>query len=543
MKDETTQVVIQADEMRDGEMRQVKVGETDVLVVRADGEFYAVGAHCPHNGVELVQGVLHGTRLVCPWHHACFDVTTGQTHEPPALNNLALYPVRKENGAMVVTVNRGAPGQPPAPIPYDLDPVGLRLPKFAAHKGDSRTFVVIGGGAAGHVALETLREEGYAGRLVLVTNDPDLPYDRTMLSKDFLTGKATREWLPLRHADFYQKYAIEVLRGDVTGVDSGTHTITLADSSTVQYDALLLATGSTPRTLDVSGADLPHVFTLRRIGDVERILAAIKPETRVVVIGSSFIGMEGAAGLTQRKAKVTVVGQGRVPFKAILGERVGRMFQAVHEEKGVEFRNAQKVARIAGQDKVESVVLASDEHLPADVVLIGVGVQPATGFLGDSGLKIRDDGGVVVNEYLEAVPDVWAAGDIAVFPERVSGQTTRIEHWRVAEQHGRTAALNMLGQRKVFDDIPYFWSGQFGQALRYVGHCQEWDDIVYWGDPDARSFVAFYIKDGHVRAAAGSKRDKDIAAIEEIMRTGQPIAAAALANDTLDLVALMREFS
>ncbi len=522
-------VVAKVNDLQDGEKKQVSVGDTDVLLARVDGKFHAVGAHCTHYKAPLVEGVLSGDRLVCPWHNACFSVVTGDQQEPPGLDSISRYEVRVKGDDVFVSV------------PEETS--GLRtLPMAQYNPGvDGRTFVVLGAGAAGSAAVEVLRQDGFQGRIVMATGDSQLPYDRTWLSKDYFVGKVSREQMPLRSSEFYEEHNIEVLTDkQAARIDAQAKTVIFADGDSLHYDALLIATGGKPRDLQVEGADLQNVFTLRSFNDSDRILAAAQSASQAVVVGSSFIGMEIASGLTQLGLQVTVVAPDSVPFKKILGAEVGRVFQQVHEEQGVSFRLGRKTAKIEGRNgKVEAVVLDNSERLNADLVVVGIGVQPATEFLQ---LKLNpEDGSVPVDEYLRVSEGVYAAGDVASFPDWRTGEYTRIEHWRLAAQHGRVAAHNMVGQAVKFAGVPIFWTMQFKFPLRYVGHAEEWDEIIFDGDPQKREFMAFYVKGDRVLAVAASQRDTQMAAVSELMRLDKMPTPVELRDGAVDLVRLVQQ--
>lgn len=517
-------VVVKVNDLQDGEKRQISVGETNVLLIKVNGTFHAIGAHCTHYQAPLAEGVLSGNHIVCPWHNAYFNFKTGDQQEPPGLDSLPCYQVRVEGENAIVSVPKEAPGH--------------STPSMAQHNpdADGRTFIILGAGAAGAHAAETLRKAGYQGRIVMVSREDRLPYDRTWLSKDYFIGKVSRDQMPLRSPDFYRAYDIEVLLNkQAVRVDAATKTITFEDGDTLSYDALLLATGGKPRQLDVPGADLQNVFTLRNFADTEQILAAALAASQAVVIGSSFIGMETASGLTQLGVKVTIVSPDSLPFKKILGEEIGRVFQQVHEENKVSFQLGRKVTRLEGNGKVEAVILDNGERLTADLVVVGIGVQPATDFLEGVDLHPKDQS-VPVDEYLRASDGLYAAGDIACYPDWRTGQAIRIEHWRIAAQHGRIAAYNMAGQPTKFRGVPVFWTMQFKFALRYVGHAEQWDEIIVDGDLQKREFIAFYVKDNRVLAAASSQRDTETAAISELMRLNQMPATEILRKGHLDLV-------
>lgn len=521
-------VVANVNELQNGDKRQVKVGETDVLLLRSNDQFYALGAFCTHNQAPLAEGVLSGECIVCPWHNAYFKWKTGDQLQPPGLDSLACYAVRVDGEQVIVSVPDSASGK--------------REPSMAqyAPDADSRTFVILGAGAAGTHAAETLRVAGYQGRIVMVTKDDRFPYDRTTLSKDYFTGKATREGVMLRAPEFYQQHNIDVLLNkQVVKVDINTKAIAFADGETLNYDSLLLATGGEPRQLDVPGKELQNVFTLRSFADSDRILDAAKNASHAIVIGSSFIGMETAAGLAQKgeenaRIKVTVVSPASLPFENILGKELGQVFRQVHEENGVTFKFGQKVTQIEGEGTVKAVILDNNERLPADLVVVGIGVQPVTHYL--NGINCTSDRSVLVDEYLCAADSVYAAGDLACYPDWRTQESVRIEHWRIAAQHGRIAAYNMAGRPTQFRGVPVFWSMQFQFPIRYVGHAEEWDEVIIDGDLHERQFIVYYVKNNQVLAAASSQRDTETAAIEALMGLNQMPTAEELRNGSVDLV-------
>lgn len=521
---QTEAVVAKVNDLQDGQLQQVSVGETKVLLARLNGEFHAVGAFCTHYQAPLAQGVLSGDRVVCPWHNACFNVVTGEQEAPPGLDSLAHYAVRVEGEDVVVSVPETTSGRRTLP-----------MARYNSNN-DGRTFVILGAGSAGAHAAEALRQAGFEGRVVMATKEDKLPYDRTWLSKDYFTGKVEKEDLPLRSSQFYQDRDIEVLLNrTATRVDAANKTITFADGESLSYDALLLATGGKVRKLPAEGMDLDHVFTLRSFEDTEQILAAAQEAKQAVVIGSSFIGMEAAAGLTKHDVKVTVVSPESVPFEQILGEEIGRVFQAVHEENGVTFCLGKKATQFEGKNQVEAAILDDGQRIEADMVVVGVGVQPATEFLEGVELHVKDKS-VLVDECMRAADGLYAAGDIARYPNWRTGESSRIEHWRIAAGQGRVAAYNMVGQSVKFQDVPIFWTMQFKFPLRYVGRADEWDEIIVDGDLKEREFIAFYVKGDRVVAAAASKRDTETAAIYELMRLDKMPSPKELRNGSVDLV-------
>jgi apoptosis-inducing factor 3 len=495
-------------DLENGQMKEVSVDETPILLARTGDKYFALSAHCTHYGAPLVDGVLNGDRIVCPWHHACFNARTGDCEEPPALDSLAKFDVTVESDKVILHLPVNAPDRT-TPEMAKRDP------------SDERVFVILGGGAAGYAAAQTLREDGFNGRVVMITRENRPPYDRPNLSKDYLQGHAEPEWMPLRPDDFFAGHDIELmLQKTVTRVSVATKRLTFEDGETLGYDSILIATGGTPRTLPFA-SDTMHenVFTLRSFSDTDAIIAAAGSGAKVAVIGASFIGMEAACSLKVRGCDVTLVSPDQVPFQKTLGPAIGALFQGIHEENGVKFRLGARAEGFVGDGKIEAVVLDGGERLEADLVLVGIGVVPSTGFL--DGVELRKDGGVVTDDHLCIADDSYAAGDITHFPDSRTGELTRIEHWRTAMQQGRTAAHNMAGRPERFTGVPFFWTTHFGSTLNYVGHARVWDRIIFDGDVDKQDFLAFYVKDHRVLAVAGMNRDREIATWEELIRLGR----------------------
>ncbi|RSK31135.1 FAD-dependent oxidoreductase [Hymenobacter metallilatus] len=520
-----------ADALQEGEMRTFTAASgAAVLLLLRQGQYVALAPNCPHYGAPLEQGRLVGDQLVCPWHHACFRVPDGHLCQPPALDDLPSYPVRVADGRVWVQL----PARPTAATNSpDATPTALvqgTAPAPNAAAPDARTFVIVGGGAAGQFAAQTLRTEGFGGRIVLVSAEAAAPYDRTKLSKAYLAGKADNKALPLREEDFYEQHRIELLSETrATGLSLRTRELKLSGRSPLHYHALLLAPGCMPNTLPkLPGHDLAGVLPLRSAQDAGQLRQAAAQARRVVIIGSSFIGMEAAASLVSEKRQVTVVAQEAEPFARILGPKIGRMFRNLHRRHGVRFRAEAEVVSLEGENgHVTAVRLASGQRLPAELVLLAVGVRPATDFLTPT-FDLEKDGGLRVDAHLCAAEHVYAAGDIALFPLPGGLGQHRIEHWRVAQQHGACAARNMLGQHVAFREIPFFWTQQFGKSLRYAGHATVWDEIIFHGDVRRHKFLALYAYQNRLVAAAAMQHDDDMICIEELLRTGRmPTPTAA----------------
>jgi NADPH-dependent 2,4-dienoyl-CoA reductase/sulfur reductase-like enzyme/nitrite reductase/ring-hydroxylating ferredoxin subunit len=521
-------VVAKTGDLKDGEMKEVEVEGLGVLLVRADGKFYAIGSECTHFGGPLEEGTLHGHRVRCPWHQACFDVVTGDMLEPPALDSLSRFKVRVEGDDVIVTIPEGDEGRRVSDmVKYNPD-------------ADDRTFVIIGTGAAGNAAAEALRQDGFEGRVVMVTREERLPYDRTGLSKGFMKSDDTEPEM-LRTADFYREYDIEVLTNhEVVSIDKADKKIAFQDNSSLKYDKLLLAPGSIPRRLDVAGASLENISTLRNPDNAKFIKSMAKNGSRIVIIGASFIGMETAASLSERDQdfSITIVAPESTPFEKTLGEEIGQMYRELHEENGISFRLGAQVIRFTGNGKVEEVILDNGDKLPADFVLMGVGVHPATGFL--KGMDLNPDGSFSVDKNFQIAEDIYAAGDIASFIDWRTGERIRIEHWRLAEQHGRIAAHNMAGKETEYRSIPFFWTNQLGVNLGYMGYVKEWDDVIIKGDLSERNFAAYYVKNNRILAATGAGSAVQKTAIAELMRTDQMPSPDELRQGSIDMEKLIK---
>jgi NADPH-dependent 2,4-dienoyl-CoA reductase/sulfur reductase-like enzyme/nitrite reductase/ring-hydroxylating ferredoxin subunit len=472
------------------------VGTDGVLVVRRGDDVFALGSTCTHYGGPLGEGLVVGDTVRCPWHHACFGLRGGEPLRPPARAPIDSWRVERTGERIVIR-------EKSEPRPRE------------ATSGGPASVVIVGGGAAGIVAAETLRHEGYAGPITILSADSSAPYDRPNLSKDYLAGNAPEEWIPLHPPEFYSENRIDLRLGaHVTAIDKDARRVTLAGGETVDYGALLLATGADPIRLPLAGGELPHVLYLRSLRDSSALIERAKTAKHAVVMGASFIGLEVAASLRARGVAVSIVAPDEVPLARVMGEEIGRSIRALHEEHDVVFHLQQTAESI---DET-GVTLKGGTRLEADLVVMGVGVRPSIQLAQDAGLAI--DRGVVVDEYLStSTPGIWAAGDIVAWPDRHSGERLRVEHWVVAERQGQTAARNILGRRERFDAVPFFWSAHYDVTIAYVGHATKWDRIAISGSFPDRNIVAAFHAGDRITAVATIFRD-DVSLRAEVAMEG-----------------------
>lgn len=481
---------------------RVQAGSEELILIRQGDQVHAYQADCPHAGAPLEEGVVCNGLLVCPWHKAAFAVDEGVVCEPPALADLRRYKAWVKDGHVWV----------------DDQP----LPRATAPRhSDARCFVVIGAGAAGAAAVATLLAHGFAGKLIWLDKERQPAYDRTALSKFVIAGEMPADEVPaLLEADQLRQGQLQRRLGKVRTLDVNKRQITLADGQHLDYDAALLATGGKPTRPDVPGADLAGVMTLRSREDAARLLDAAEPGQPVVIVGDGFIGLEAASALRKYGAQVHVVSRHPVPLAKQLGERIGRALRELHERKGVVFHGPTEVTRFSGSGQVDAVELANGETLRTRLVLLGTGVKPATAFV--QGLALHRDGAVQVDAELRAAEGLWAAGDIARFP--LAGQPVRIEHWRLAQQHGVIAAANMLGEQRRYADVPFFWTYQHGRTYEVLGHAQQWDEMVFVGEPEHGDFIALQCVGEQVAAVIAKGYSDAMALLSQRMK--RPLSRA-----------------
>jgi len=526
-------VVGKVSDFKDGEIKECTLrADNKVLVIKDGNKFSAVGTKCTHLNIPLKTGVYYKGRLRCPAHGACFSVNTGDIEDFPGLNSIACYNVRVNGQDVIVRAN---PSQNMESAPRTMC---KRL------KSDTRTFIIIGGGAAGGTAAETLRAEGFTGRIIVINREKHLPYDRPKLSK---VMNIALDKVQMRDANFYSKADIEFLLGiTVNELDSENKSVTLSDGKTLKYDQCLVASGAEPQRLPfIPGYDALNIYALRTIEDAHTIYDKVEGKN-VLICGSSFIGMETASCIVKKAKQVIVVGMENVPFERVLGTELGHIMQQYHEHNGVKFiMNAvcQEFKTNAGQ--CTSVLLKSGEVLDnIEVVIVGAGVIPATNFIKESpNIKKGRDKSIEVDKYLRTGAEgLWCAGDLARYPfPMLGGELVRIEHWGMAQIQGAIAAKNMIaGPKHSVDNIPFFWTVQYGRTIRYAGHALRYEDVII--DSERQNidftnpkFVAYYIQDGNVLAACSMNRDPVVAQVAELMQNGISISAEELKSSIHDM--------
>jgi len=509
-------------DLKPGEKREVEVeGIEDgkVLLCNVGGKVSALGSKCTHYGAPMVKGVLTGDgRITCPWHGACFNASNGDIENAPAIDALPSFKLQEKDGSVYITGEQ------------QTIKGSRRKPNIKISGSPSAERVVIVGGGSGALGtLEGLRENGYKGSITLISSEGYLPFDRTKLSKALIDDHSK---IALRDDAWFKEGFIDIVSDEVTGVDFASKKVATKSGSSYSYSKLVLATGGTPKSLPLPGfKELGNIFLLRTIPHVKAINSAIGDKNKkIVIIGSSFIGME-VANAVAKDNDVTVVGMEKAPLERVMGEQVGRVFQKSLEKNGVKFKMSAGVEKAVPSEsdssKVGGIALKDGTTLPADFVILGTGVGPATTYLKDNKeVELQKDGSLKTDEHfaVSGLKDVYAVGDIATYPYHGpggEGSLTRIEHWNVAQNAGRSVAANIIdpsAAAKAF--IPIFWSA-LGSQLRYCGNTPNgFDDLVLQGQPDEAKFVAYYTKGETVVAVGTMGIDPVMTASSELMRRG-----------------------
>jgi NADPH-dependent 2,4-dienoyl-CoA reductase/sulfur reductase-like enzyme/nitrite reductase/ring-hydroxylating ferredoxin subunit len=479
-----------------------------VILVRQGDRLFATGAVCTHYSGPLAEGLVVGETIRCPLHHARFSLRTGEAEGAPALNPVSCFNVRRQGDMVMIDGKKAADFRVACPL-------------------NPSSVVVVGAGAAGAACADMLRAKGFAGPVTLAGDEEPGPVDRPNLSKDFLAGTAGEDWIPLRTREYYESIKVDLVTGDpVVRISPAERQVSLRSGRTLSYGALLLATGAEPRSLPIEGANLPHVHRLRTLADSKAIVAKAQSVRSCAVIGSGFIGLEVAASLRHRGLAVSVIGQDSVPLINILGAELGRFIQDLHQRHGVRFFMDAKPRAI----RADRVDIGDGQFVEAELVIMGVGVSPRTSLAETAGVTV--DNGVIVGETLRtSAADVFAAGDVARYPEAVSGEPARIEHWVVAERQGQAVARSMLGIGGAYREAPFFWSQHYDVTISYVGHASSWESCEIRGDLDKHDACAIYRRNGKTIAVATIGRDRLSLSVEAALEQGDAVALDSILRD------------
>ncbi|MCJ1291625.1 hypothetical protein MMC34_003170 [Xylographa carneopallida] len=518
-------------DLKNGEKREVEVDGIEggkVLLAKMNDKTHALSTNCTHYGAPLKNGVLTPDgRLTCPWHGACFNLTTGDVEDAPALDPLAKFDILEKNGGVYIKGEEATIKASRRSLNHKCSPQG------------PEKVVIVGGGSGTVGTVQALRENGYKSPITIISREPYLPIDRTKLSKALMKDVSK---LLLRPEEYYTSAGIEKVTDEVTSVDFSKKSVSTKSGKSYPYTKLVLASGGTPKKLPLPGfKELNKIFVLRTIQDVEAILSAVGDgKKKIVIIGSSFIGMEVGNTLSKEN-DVTIVGMEKQPMERVMGEEVGKIFRGLIEKNGVTFKMEAGVDKAtpskSNSEDVGAIHLKDGSVLDADLVVLGVGVAPATEYLKGSGdVKLMDDGSLKCNELFEVqgLKDVYAIGDISTYPYHGpggNGSLTRIEHWDVAQNAGRSVGLQIAqptSKPKSF--IPVFWSA-LGSQLRYCGNTVNgWDDLVLKGQPEEGKFAAYYAKGDEVVAVASMQMDPIMTKCAELMRRGKMASKSDLQN-------------
>ncbi|XP_014190360.1 apoptosis-inducing factor 3 [Haplochromis burtoni] len=525
--EELTEVVCLESDLQDGQMMEVEVGHHGVLLTRSGGKYSAIGNQCTHYGAPLSKGFILGNRVRCPWHGSCFNVHTGDLEEYPGIDCLPCHKVHIQDSKVYVSINKKTLRQEKR-----IKRMGTAVP------GVTHTVLLLGGGAASLSCAETLRQENFGGRIIMVTREDLLPYDKTRLSK---VMNVESDSILMRRMEFFHQYDIEVwLRKEALSVDTDKKTVTLDDGSVQSYDQLLISTGCRAKGLDVPGMNLGNIKMLETPEDARQIHAACTGSD-VVLVGTSFVGMEVASYLTDKASSITVIGSSEMPYQNTLGPEIGKLTMTMLIERNVKFYMNDSVTEIRGVNgKVKEVVLKSGKVIPAEVLIVGIGTMPNSEYLKDSKIQMTSKNFVKVDKYMHTnVPDVFCGGDLAMFPLAIAkNRMVNIGHWQMAQAQGRIVALNMLNKTTELNSVPFYWTVLVGKTIRYTGYGEGYTELVIKGQFEDRKFLALYIKDEEVIAAAGLNFDPAVSAVAERLATGKVITKDEAQSDDLSWLQL-----
>ncbi|XP_060942389.1 apoptosis-inducing factor 3-like [Limanda limanda] len=508
-------------------MMEVEVGHHSVLLTRCEGRYSAIGNQCTHYGAPLSKGVISGHRVRCPWHGSCFNVHTGDLEECPGMDCLPCHKVKIQNNKVYVSVNKKTLRQEKR-----LKSMGAAVP------GVTHTVLLLGGGAASLICAETLRQEYFGGRIIMVTKDDLLPYDKTRLSK---VMNVESDSILLRRMEFFHQYDIEVwLRKEALSVDTDKKKVTFDDGSVQSYDQLFISTGCRAKGLNVPGIKLENVKMLETPEDARQI-HTVCLGCNVVLVGTSFVGMEVASYLIDKASSVTVIGSSELPYQNTLGPEIGKVTMMMLSEQNVKFYMNDSVTEVRGVDgKVKEVVLKSGKVIAADVLIVGIGVVPNSELLRGSHVQMDEKHFVPVDKYTRTnVPDVFCGGDIATFPLAMAkNKMVNIGHWQMAQAHGRIAALNMMNKPTELNTVPFYWTVLLGKTIRYAGYGEGYTELVVKGKFEDMKFLALYIKNDEVIAVASLNYDPAASAVAERFISGKVITKKEAQSDDLSWLQL-----
>ncbi|XP_054167005.1 apoptosis-inducing factor 3-like [Oppia nitens] len=523
MGDIVEQIVCKTSDLQNNEKRVFDLAEDGgkVLVIKQDDKFMAIGHKCSHYGAPLVNGVLCGHQLSCPWHAATFNIITGDIEDFPGCDSLPVHEVIVKGDNVMVRAKKA-----------DLKQ-SFRV-KSLSPKNDNNvlTFVIVGGGPAGLQCAETLRQEGFTGRVVLISSEDSYPYDRTKLSKT-LTSKVKD--LLLRSEDFLNKANIEViLNATVEKLNTKEKSIQLDNGSVVNFDRIFLGTGVRPKTYDAKGNNLKNICYLRTHLDAN-FIAENGPNKDVVIIGTSFIGMEVAAYLNGKAKSLSIIGKSKYPFALTLGQQIGEQFRKLYESKGIKFYTECGVKEFCGDNdnQLKTIILTNDEVLNADLCVIGIGGEPNTDYLKGTDIKMDKSYILVDKNFETSEKNVFAGGDVVRYELSIVNQSiVNVGHWQTAQSHGKSAALSMLVKTSDLKSVPFFWSMMFGKGLRFAGNNEGFKDIIIDGNVEEFKFIAYYIDNAeNVVAVATIANDPIATLFTAFLRSGKTLTAKEIKSD------------
>nr|XP_050869297.1 apoptosis-inducing factor 3 isoform X3 [Vespula vulgaris] len=519
-------VVCNENDISENEMKVVTLGKNDakVLLVKQKGEIHALGTKCTHYGAPLHTGALGDGIVRCPWHGACFNIKTGDIEDYPGLDSLPCYKVTIDEAGLVRVQAKVK----------DLE-INKRVKDMCEYDfKNSKTVLIIGGGPAAATCAESLRQEGFTGKIILISKEKVLPYDRVKVSKvmNFDVNKFS-----LRQPSFYNDHKIETKLGqEAIGLDTDENIITLDNSETLKYDYLFLCTGCKARIPDLSGVNLENIFILRNYTDSHAVQKVLHPNKHMVIYGLGFIGMEAASYCIDKCASVTIIGRDSVPLDAIFGREIGNRIREEFETKGIKFIFNNSISKFLAKEDNDNILgkieLSNGNILEADICIIGIGTTFYTDWLKESKIKMLDNGGIIVDKYLKTnIENVYAGGDIAYAPVLGSDHiSATIGHYGLAHYHGKIAALNICNKETALYSVPFFWTNLLGKSYRYTGYGKS-DKVIIYGSLENLQYFAYYVKDGKIIAMSSVGADPVVADFANLLAKKQILMEDDIKNN------------